>query len=98
MAATQREIFLVRSLYVRRSTNTGFLKVVRGQHAVCQRYGSLNDRSQQQQQQLQHADSHIGSCHLQRKVHGHVHDLSIHLTPNLNKALILKIKLLFIRR
>jgi hypothetical protein len=44
------------------------VQLVCGQRAVCQRYGSLSDRSQQQQ----HADSHFGCCHLQIEVHWHV--------------------------
>ena len=39
-----------------------------GHRAACQRYGSLYDRSQQQQ----HADSHVGSSHLQGEVGWHV--------------------------
>jgi hypothetical protein len=73
MAARRREIFLGPSFYVRRSKNTGFLQVVRGQPAVYQRYGSLSDHSQQQQQ-LQHANSHVGSSQLQRKEHWHVQE------------------------
>jgi hypothetical protein len=55
------------------------VQLVCGQRAVCQRYGSLSDRSQQQQQQ-QHGDIHFGSFHLEREVHWHVEECSFQLT------------------
>jgi hypothetical protein len=67
--------------------------LVCGQRAVCQRHDSLSDHSQQQQQ---HADSNVLSCHLQRELHLHVHESSIHLTSKLNNTFINKGKLLFI--
>ena len=61
------------------------------QGAVCQVYGSLSDRSQQKQQQ--HADCHIGYCHLQKVLHWHVQMLTIRPTCKLNNALINKLLL-----
>jgi hypothetical protein len=43
-----------------------YLQQVCDQIGVCQHYGSLSDRIQQQG--LQHADSYVGSCHLQREL------------------------------
>jgi hypothetical protein len=43
----------------------------------------LSDRSQQQQ--LQHADSHVCSCHLHREVHWRLEESAIRLTTNLIK-------------
>jgi hypothetical protein len=71
------------------------VQLVCGQRAVCQRYGSLSDSSQQQQQQ-QHADRHVGSCHVQKEMHYHVEDSSNHLTSELNNSLVTKTNLLFI--
>jgi hypothetical protein len=59
---------------------------------VCQHYGSLGDSSQQ----LQHGDSHVGSCHLQREGHWSVEVLAIHRTSTVIISLINKLKLLFI--
>jgi hypothetical protein len=52
----------------------------------------LFDRSQQQQQ---YAERLVGSCHLQREVHWHLEDFSIHLTTKLNNTLINEQRLLF---
>jgi hypothetical protein len=65
--------------------------LVCGQRADCQRYGSLSDRSPQQQ----HSDRHFGPCHLQREVHWHVEDSSIHLSSKYNNTLINELTLLF---
>jgi len=43
------------------------VQLVCGQRVGCQRYGSLSDRSQQQE--LQHAKNHVGCSYLQREVH-----------------------------
>jgi hypothetical protein len=69
------------------------VQLVCGQRADCKRYGgSLSDRSQQQQQ---HADRHVCSCHLQREVHWNVEESSIQLTSKLNYTLIKELRLLF---
>jgi hypothetical protein len=57
--------------------------------------GSVSDRNQQQQQ---HADRHVGSCHLQREVHWIVEDSSIQLNSKLNNTLINELRLLFLVR
>jgi hypothetical protein len=67
------------------------VQLVCGQRADCQRYGSLSDRSQQQQQ---HADRYVGSCHLQREFHWHVEESLIQLTSKLNNTLINELRLL----
>jgi hypothetical protein len=43
------------------------VQLVCGQSDVCPRNGGLSDSSEEQQ--LQHADIHVGSCHLQTEVH-----------------------------
>jgi hypothetical protein len=53
-----------------------------GQRAVCQRYGSLSDRNQQNHQL--HADKHVESCHLHKELHCHVEESWILLTSKLN--------------
>jgi hypothetical protein len=60
------------------------VRLVCGQRAVCQRYDSLSDRSQQQQ----HAHSHVDYCHLQIKMHLPVQRSPIHLISKLNNVLI----------
>jgi hypothetical protein len=71
------------------------VQLVCGQRADCQRNGSLIDRNKQQQQ---HADRHVGSCHLQREVHWHVEESPIQLTSKLNNTLIKELRLLFLER
>jgi hypothetical protein len=66
------------------------VQLVCGLRADFKRYGSLSDRSQQQ-----HADRHVGSCHLQREVHWNVEESSIQLTSKLNSTLINELRLLF---
>ena len=65
------------------------VQLVDGHRAVCQHYGSLSDRSQQQQ----HGDSHVGSCHLQRERHWSVEELAIHRTYRVIIGLINKLML-----
>jgi hypothetical protein len=69
------------------------VQLVCGQRADCQRYGSVSDRSQQQQ--LQHADSNVDLCHLERELHWK-RNCHRFIDFQRSNALINKLKLLFI--